>query len=65
MSELLGILRGKKIYSDNPKLTQLLSEVEYVPVHGSIYGGMKETRCDYCGRTNEKGKACESCGAPL
>lgn len=65
MRKLAGILRGKKIYDDDPNLTRLQCETEYIAVWGNGTTWRGELRCAYCGRTGKEGNECKACGAPL
>lgn len=65
MSKPVGMLRGKKIYDNDPRLVDLVCDVEYIAVYGNGSALRIEARCDYCGRTNKLSGDCQSCGAPL
>lgn len=63
MGKVIGVLRDRKIYDDDPKLTQLLCDAAFVPYSTSHYSGISQVRCDYCGRVGKSGNDCASCGA--
>jgi hypothetical protein len=65
MSKLVGLLRGKKIYDNDPLLVRLQCDVEYIPIHDPAMVVHRAFRCDFCGRTSDGGNECRSCGALL
>ena len=65
MSEIVGMLRGRKVYEDDRRLAQLQRDMEYIPVYGTTVAAASESRCEHCKRTNRNRTDCESCGAPL
>lgn len=65
MSKLVGVLRGKKIYDNDPRLVQLQGEVEYIAVRNDTTARFALSRCDYCGCYSNNVRKCDSCGAPL
>jgi rRNA maturation endonuclease Nob1 len=65
MSKLVGMLRGRKVYDNDPRLIELECNVDYAPVRAATSERFSRTRCDYCKRTSNDSRECESCGAPL
>lgn len=55
MSEIVGMLRERKIYADDPALTRLQCDVEYIPIWGSKFADASNgVRCDYCRKAVDK-----------